>query len=511
MEEKKMRKQRLMKAVVLASALGLALTGCGKEEAASTAASTAAPVTEKTEEVTTEGDSSETEASTETTEAETEAATEGQGEGEMVIPEGYTLYWHDEFDQYEGRLSDEDWNYEVHPAGWVNAELQRYEDDEKYAYVKNGELVIQSLKEVDDDGNVTYVSGRVTTQHKHALKYGYIEARLKVPTGKGFLPAFWMMPEEEAHYGQWPKCGEIDIMEVLGNSTNMNYGTLHFGEPHKQNQGSYTLASGDFHSEYHTFAVEWTPNSFKWYVDGQLYYECNDWYTNDSAGNPIADYPAPFNQQFHVILNVAVGGNWPGDPDDSTIFDEENSSMKIDYVRMFRKKNYNENVSKPVREMHFKEADATGNFVTNGDFAEAEDLTDDTDWKFLELMDGKGSAKIENGEIVISTDNYGTEEYSIQLVQPGMPMVKGKKYKYSFEAYADEDRKMKAAVTAPTADWIRYFDDTTVNLTKDWQEFSFTFDMDKADDDAGRVEFNMGNQGSTATIHIRNVRLEEVE
>jgi len=509
-----MVKKGLTKSVVLITAMGFLLSGCGKNEEAATGAATAAPATEKTEEVKTEDASSEKETASgtdEATETPTEAATEGKADDEMFIPEGYTLYWHDEFDQYEGRLSDKDWNYEVHPAGWVNAELQRYEDDEKYAYVKNGELVIQSLKEVDADGNVSYVSGRVTTQHKHALKYGYIEARIKVPTGKGFLPAFWMMPEEEEHYGQWPKCGEIDIMEVLGNNINTNYGTLHFGEPHKQNQGSVTLKSGDFHSEYHTFAVEWKPNSFRWYVDGEMYYECNDWYTNDSSGNPIADYPAPFNQQFHVILNVAVGGNWPGDPDENTVFDEENSSMKIDYVRMFRKKNYNENVSKPVREMVFKEADASGNFVTNADFAADEDLTDDTDWKFLELNDGKGSAKIENGEIIISTDNFGTEEYSIQLVQPGMPMMNGKKYKFSFEAYADDDRKMKAAVTAPTADWIRYFDDTSVDLTKDWQEFSFDFTMDKPDDDAGRVEFNMGNQGSTATIHIRNVRLEIVE
>jgi hypothetical protein len=178
---------------------------------------------------------------------------------------------------------------------------------------------------------------------------------------------------------------------------------------------------------------------------------------------------------------------------------------------MYRKRLYNEKVSKPVREMVFKEADATGNFVTNGDFAEDEDLTDDTNWKFLQLNDGKGSAEIKDGEIIIKTDNYGTEEYSIQLVEPGMPMIKGNKYKLSFESYAEEDRKMKAAVTAPLADWIRYFPDTTVDLTKDWQTFEFTFEMKEADDDSGRVEFNMGNQGSTATIHIRNVRLELAE
>jgi len=211
-----------------------------------------------------------------------------------------------------------------------------------------------------------------------------------------------------------------------------------------------------------------------------------------------------------VILNVAVGGDWPGDPDENTPFDDR-GSMHVDYVRMFRKKLYNEKVSKPVREMVWKEADATGNFVTNGDFAVAEDLTDDTDWKFMAQNDGVGSAEIKDGEIIIKTDNFGSEEYSIQLVQPGMPMVKGKKYKLSFEAYADEDRQMKPAITAPYADWIRYLEDTPINLTKDWQTYEFEFEMTAKDDDRGRVEFNMGNQGSTATIHIRNVRLENVE
>ena len=502
-----MKKNRLAKALTLVTAMGFCLSGCGSESATTQAGTEAAPATteaqteKETEKVT------ETEKETEKeTEMDTEATTEKKEGVDLSL---YNLIWDEEFDAYEGRLAEEDWNYEVHEPGWVNQELQEYVDSEEYAYVKDGELIIQAVKNVDDQGNVTYTSGRVNTQNKHFLKYGYIEARLKVPSGKGFLPAFWMMPEDENFYGQWPKCGEIDIMEVLGNSISMNYGTLHYGEPHKQNQGSYILSEGDFYSDYHTFAIEWEPNMIRWYCDGNLYYETNDWFSKVDGEEEKA-YPAPFNQPFHVILNIAVGGSWPGDPDDSTLFDEH-AQMHVDYVRMYRKRLYNEKVSKPVREMVFKEADATGNFVTNGDFAEDEDLTDDTNWKFLQLNDGKGSAEIKDGEIIIKTDNYGTEEYSIQLVEPGMPMIKGNKYKLSFESYAEENRKMKAAVTAPLADWIRYFPDTTVDLTKDWQTFEFTFEMKEADDDSGRVEFNMGNQGSTATIHIRNVRLELAE
>ncbi|MCR5417828.1 MAG: family 16 glycosylhydrolase [Lachnospiraceae bacterium] len=431
---------------------------------------------------------------------------EAEPEEDIEAPADYHLVWHDEFNG--DKLSEDDWNYEQHEVGWVNNELQEYIPSDEYAFVKDGELVIQPVKNVDENGKASYISGRVNTQNKHDYKYGWFEARLKVPEGKGFLPAFWMMPQEEEHYGQWPKCGEIDIMEVLGDSTSMNYGTLHFGEPHKQRQGSYTLASGSFSEDYHTFAIEWEPGVIRWFVDGEQYFETSDWFTA-VQGEEEKPYPAPFDQPFHVILNVAVGGDWPGDPDESTVFDER-AAMRIDYVRIFQKDSYDENVEKPVDELVMREADETGNYLHNWDFAEAEDLTDDVDWKFLQLNGGVGSAEIRDGMIIISTEDFGTEEYSIQLVQPEMPMEKGKKYKLSFEAYADEERQMKPAVTAPDVDWIRYFPDTPIDLTTDWQSFEFEFDMDQESDDNGRVEFNMGNQGSVATIYIRNVRLEQI-
>lgn len=497
------KSKKVLSGILASLMLASTITGCGN-----TTESTEAPTTA---EVTT-AKASEAESTEVTEEATTEAATEAKASttnassDEMKIPDGYNLVWNDEFDGTE--LNPDDWNYEEHEVGWVNNELQEYIPSSDYAYVKDGELVIQPVKK-EENGKVSYASGRVNTQNKHDYKYGWFEARIKVPEGQGFLPAFWMMPQDEDFYGQWPKCGEIDIMEVLGNSTSMNYGTLHFGEPHKQNQGSYTLSDGSFSSDYHTFAVEWEPGVIKWYVDGNQYYETSDWFSA-VQGEEEKPYPAPFNQPFHVILNVAVGGDWPGNPDDTTIFDDR-AAMKVDYVRIFQKDSYDENVEKPVDELVMREADETGNFIHNSDFSEAEDLNDDKDWKFLQLNGGEGSAEIKDNEIIITTKNFGTEEYSIQLVQPEMPMEKGKKYKLSFEAYADEERKMKPAVTAPDVDWVRYFPDTPVDLTTEWQTFEFEFDMKKESDDNGRVEFNMGNQKSTATIHIRNVRLEVVE
>ena len=421
---------------------------------------------------------------------------------DIEIPEGYSLVWADEFDS--DTLNEADWNMETHEVGWVNHELQEYVPSEEYAFVKDGELVIRPVK-IEKDGLVAYKSGRVNTQNKHDYKYGRFEARLKAPRGKGFLPAFWMMPKDEDYYGQWPKCGEIDIMEVLGDNTKVNYGTLHYGEPHKQSQGMYSLSSGDFSEEYHVFAVEWEPGEIRWYCDGVQYHSENDWFSA-VKGEEEKPYPAPFDQPFHVILNVAVGGDWPGDPDSSTVFDER-ACMYVDYVRIFQKDSYDENVTRPVKEVILRESDESGNLVYNGDFSENEDLGDDENWKFLLFNGGEGKAEIGDNEIIITSTNEGSEEYSVQLVQPQMPMEQGCSYQFSFEAYADEPRTIKPAITAPDVDWIRYLQDTPVDLTGDWQTFTFDIDMNDATDPNGRVEFNMGKQGSTAAVHIRNVKL----
>lgn len=489
------------KSFLTVTLVGLAiLSGCGVKENPPTSP-------ENTEAVTEAATDTETEAVTEAaTDTVTEAVQASEDEVFDYVTDEYSLVWADEFNDYEGELSKDDWNYEAHQVGWVNSELQKYVASSDYAFVKDGELVIQPVK--NDDGS--YVSGRVNTSGKHDFTYGIFEAKIKVPEGKGFLPAFWMMPTDENLYGQWPKCGEVDIMEVLGDSTNRQFGTLHFGEPHTQKQGTYELHDGgDFSKEYHVFAVEWEPGVFRWYVDGNLFFENNDWFTKRD-GEEEKPYPAPFNQPFHMILNVAVGGEWPGYPDETTIFDER-AAMYVDYVHVYQKDSYDENVTKPVKVFNDREPDQTGNYVNNSYFEHEEDLTDDVDWKFMLFNGGEGKAELGDLEIVITSENEGTEEYSVQLVQPDMPLHKGEKYRLSFDAYAEEDRTIIAAVTAPEVDWIRYFPDTKVDLTTEKQNFSFDFEMTEADDDKGRVEFNMGKQGSTATVHITNVRLEKIQ
>ncbi|MGX7100344.1 glycoside hydrolase family 16 protein [Globicatella sanguinis] len=220
--------------------------------------------------------------------------------------EEYDFVWGDEF---EGdQLNRDDWNVELHEPGWVNEEWQEYIDDEKVLQVNDGKLVIQPVKE-SVDGKDLYYSGRVNTQNKQNFKYGFFEAKVRVPKGQGYLPAFWLMSADENVYGQWPRCGEIDIMEVHGSDTTKSYGTIHYGNPHRESQGEMQLTEGDFSEEYHVFALEWLPGKINWFVDGQLIHSESEWYSKTEGQGEIT-YPAPFDSEFYVILNLAVGGSW---------------------------------------------------------------------------------------------------------------------------------------------------------------------------------------------------------
>lgn len=424
---------------------------------------------------------------------------------ESEIDPAYKLVWEDQFEGTE--LNPDDWNYEYHEPGWVNEEWQEYVDARENVYVKDGNLIIQPIK-TTKDGKDYYTSGRINTQNKHDFKYGRFEMRGKVPSGKGFLPAFWMMPTDESFYGQWPKCGEIDIMEVLGDDTDKAYGTLHFGEPHTQKQGAYELETGNFSDEFHVFACEWEPGEMRFYIDNKLYFTENDWFTKRSGFDEVT-YPAPYDQPFYMILNVAVGGTWVGYPDSYTEFGE-NAQLVVDYVRVYQKDEYDEKVQKPVKEIVAKEPDETGNYVVNGNFEKDEDLEDNVDWKFLLFGEGLAVTDISDQAIHIKTLNPGSLEYSVQLVQPNIPLENGSRYKLSFDAYADEERTIITNVTAPDLNYIRYLEDQKITLSTTSQPYEFEFNMFSDSDANGRVEFNMGAQDSFATVHITNVRVEKI-
>ena len=418
---------------------------------------------------------------------------------------GYNLLWSDEFDG--PALNEDNWNVELREPGWTNNELQAYVDTPENVFIKDGCLVLKAIETVDENGKKSYTSGKVNSQNKKDFLYGKVCIRAKVPEGQGLWPAAWMMPTDEGKYGQWPKCGEIDIMEVLGNDTKTSYATIHYGEPHGQEQGKKELTEGSFSDDFHEYSVEWEPGKMKFFVDFVQILEVRDWFTA-VEGEDEKPYPAPFDQTFFVQMNLAVGGDWPGNPDETTNFD--NAEYLIDYVRVYQKDHYKTDVKKPVIEM--REPLEDGNYVRNGDFAdESESLEDDQDWKFLLAQNGKGEAVIKDGMIEITSEAEGDVDYSVQLVSWNIPIKKGSKYKITFDAKAEEPRNIVVCVSAPFVNWIRYFPDTELEISDKWETYTYEFEMNDKTDPRGRLEFNLGHRGSTATVDITNVRVEEIE
>lgn len=243
---------------------------------------------------------------------------------------GYELVWSDEFD-YTGLPDSSKWTYDVGDGcpdvcGWGNNELQYYTEDRlKNARVENGNLIIEAHKE--NYGELEYTSARLLTRNRDAWKYGRFEIRAKLPSGKGTWPAIWMLPEEWV-YGGWPESGEIDIMEHVGHEPNRVYATVHT-EAFNHVEGTQdtdTLRIPDAEEAFHLYALEWTPEQISWSVDGQQYA------TFRNRHDTYKEWP--FDEPFHLILNIAVGGNWGGSQGvDDTIWPQK---LIIDYVRVYQ-------------------------------------------------------------------------------------------------------------------------------------------------------------------------------
>ena len=249
-----------------------------------------------------------------------------------VHAQNWTLVWADEFDA--DTLNTDKWSYMIGdgteyglPSGWGNEELQYYREEN--VTVSDGNLHITAKKE--SFGGKGYTSGRIRSIEKGDWTYCRVEFQAKMPKGQGLWAAVWMLPTDET-YGGWAASGELDIMEYLGHETQIVHGTLHFGGtwPNNQYKGApYETSGWGFDREFHNFAMEWEEGEIRWYVDGILYQTQGqgDWNTSG------APFPAPFDQRFHLLINLAVGGNWPGSPDGSTVFPQE---LSLDYIRVYQ-------------------------------------------------------------------------------------------------------------------------------------------------------------------------------
>ncbi|MES1198251.1 MAG: family 16 glycosylhydrolase [Chitinophagaceae bacterium] len=240
---------------------------------------------------------------------------------------GYILAWSDEFNSTSldaGAWSAESGDGCPGLCGWGNNELQYYTAPPNNLFFQDGKMFIEARSE--SYGGKNYTSSRIKTQGKKTFKYGRIDVRAILPKGKGIWPAFWLLPQDNV-YGGWPKSGEIDMTELMGSEPSKVLGTLHFGPGPNSTYISrnYSLTGSTFNDQFHVFSLEWKQDQLKWYIDDNLFSTINK---ADLGSNNY-----PFNENFYFIINLAVGGNFPGAPDAGTLFPQW---LILDYIRVYQ-------------------------------------------------------------------------------------------------------------------------------------------------------------------------------
>lgn len=248
----------------------------------------------------------------------------------IEVPEGYTFVWSDEFDG--SVINSANWNYETGdgtdyglPAGWGNNEKQIYttNSDNSGIELEDGNSVLEITALEDNSGG--YTSARLTTKNLVSMRFGRVDVKAKMPEGQGLWPAIWMLGDNIDEI-VWPGCGEIDIAEVLGHQTSTLNTTLHYTNSehqHGETQNIHELLNGSFSDAFHVYTLDWTAESLIFSLDEQQIYQVM-----------IEDDMKEFLRSFYLVLNVAVGGNLPGDPDETTLFPQ---TMSVDYVRIYSK------------------------------------------------------------------------------------------------------------------------------------------------------------------------------
>lgn len=397
----------------------------------------------------------------------------------------WKLLWNDEFDGNSVDMSK--WGYDLgnwllnesgglESYGWGNNEQEFYTDTN--TSVSNGILTIATKKEPYTDpvqGNYEYTSARMSTKQKFSFCGGKVEVRARVDSGKSLWPAIWMLPEDTV-YGKWAASGEIDIMEGWGSKPQQICGTIHFGDTWPYNTyltKDYYFADDDSTENWHTYGLEWDAEKIRWLVDGVCYSEQSDWY---SAGRA---FPAPFDQNFYLILNLAVGGQFDGIDGvnaDPSIFANGSKNMQIDYVRVYQK---TEHTFTPTQ---LKEPSLNGYF----EGADAELKNTDAGTAF-------------------TIRSVGTLEYGVMGIYGGQHLEAGKTYRISFDAAASVPRTMR--LTVEDGVYNRYLDEL-ISLSTDSKSYSYTITVPETMD--ADIKFQLGAVGDTETLSTHTVNLAKI-
>lgn len=405
---------------------------------------------------------------------------------EESAKEGYKLIWSDEFDS--NLIDMENWSYELGnwkldengnyiTNGWGNNEQQFYTD--RNASVNDGILTISARHENYNDeiqGNYEYTSSKLSTRHKFSTCGGRIEVRSRCDSGKSLWPAIWMLPEDEL-YGGWAASGEIDIMEGWGSTPEKICGTIHFGDVWPNNTyltKDYFFENGDSSENWHIYAIEWDKNYIRWYVDDKLYSEQTDWY---SANRP---YPAPFDQNFYLILNFAVGGHFDGINGiygDPSIFENGEKQLQIDYVRVYEN--------------------------TQSDFTPAKIKSS----ALKSYIEGATAGLInKDGFTEISIENVGTLEYGVLGILPAQKVKAGECWRLSFGINSTADRE--AVITVEDTSYTRYLD-KKITITSEKQ--NMTYDLTFENYMSADIKFQLGNIGNSASLGNHSVIISDIK
>lgn len=448
----------------------------------------------------------------------------------IVTP--WTLVWNDEFNEDE--IDRDKWTFDIGNgytdangtfiSGWGNNEKQYYTDRPENARTEDGKLLITAKKE--NYQGYGYTSSRLKTKGLFSKTYGKFEMKASLPVGKGYWPAFWMLPEDD-RYGGWAASGEIDILEAQGSNPGEAIGTLHYGEswPNNKYTGDhYSFEDGSTIADEHVYSVEWEPGEIRWYVDGKLRQTQNNWYSKGTGNAANFTYPAPFDQSFHMLLNLAIGGNFDGEPTEETMFPQ---SMDVDYVRVY------DLTGRPYQTPELPEFEQAplpddakqpledGNLMYNTGFdGEWEDVdgipgVENTDyWYFLTVPDFGGKANVSLDQIEgrnfakVDVEEPGSQPYSVQLIQD-VSLGKGRYYRVSFDAKSTGSRKVNVKVGGGEArGYSAYSNSESFSLKDGVESYEMVFQMTEENDLAARVEFNLGL--SKLPVWLGNIRMEEI-
>ncbi|MDO5560346.1 MAG: family 16 glycosylhydrolase [Oscillospiraceae bacterium] len=413
-----------------------------------------------------------------------------QEDEQMTVSEdtqkNWILDWSDEFDSPELDLSK--WSYDIgnwmlnddgsyKTNGWGNNEQQFYTDTN--TQISDGVLRIFAKKENYTDsiqGNYDYTSAKITTKNKFSTCYGKVEVKARVDSGKSLWPAIWMLPEDKV-YGEWASSGEIDIMEGYGSRPQEICGTIHFGDTWPANKyltNNYFFEDNDSTENWHTYSIEWDENSIKWYIDDTLYSTQTQWYCAGRA------FPAPFDQNFYIILNLAVGGNFDGVDGfhaDPGIFDNGPKEMDIDYVRVY----HDNSVIHIPGEL------------------KCETLT-----PYIE----NAQAQISNADsgCSVKITDTGINEYSVMAYLKNKQVEPDAQYCLDFDIISSAERNI--ILTAENTEYKRYFEE---KLSVGTQSRHFHYDMKFEAENSIDIKFQMGNVDDAAKTGAHNILISNIK